>query len=645
MAKNKYGVANSFSSAFMQGFSFIDDIHRRRRADERLEEELARNRRRQDIADERQSTLFRQSQDDRTSRLTNEQRLREASSLLADPNVSDAELEQYADIPQVSAFLAGRRKEAEQLEDVSAVFGQQPGGAPAGQPPGNQVAQQPGGLAAQVEAAALPANGPQPTMTEAEIQELSFTDPAAAAVIRDEQAVQREREAEGRRQAGEAQTRARAAGLRPGERAMTPFEQEEAARQRQEESEATQATAQWRAFGDVNTAGHDSINSLPSGTLVAQYWDGRSQIDDPQVVADADRRMRPHITNTINETRAVLADPNLDPNSMDARRATRHLQRAMGLAQELNVSYSPLREGGVDSRGLPLNGNNPALTNNAIAAAQSGPGTPIPNSPSRTRADMTVVNRGTRGNRLTERQTQAAFRLYKGGLLPLDSFTHYMQTGRLPSSAPEVKFEQFDPERPVYANVNGHLQMVLPPSRISDEELNRSRNLFGDEGLSMLNRLASAYDTPDDPQGGTRMIQAFRQAVSFNEKAISGRQMRLNNVNDVERLWRYWTDINVIRDAYNDEVFVDGRINPDFNQVYGDMNEVFMDPRFNQEFIEERNLRVGGTTTAGLGGDEFSVMEVPPRDPALYDRIRREAPEFANATDQEIETVLREQGL
>jgi hypothetical protein len=97
----------------MRGFSFVEDIGRAQRQEKRLEEELERQRRRQDLADERATTLFTQSQEDRTRALDMQNRMLEATRLLSDPNVDATLLEPYSDIPQVAAVLSGRITDAE----------------------------------------------------------------------------------------------------------------------------------------------------------------------------------------------------------------------------------------------------------------------------------------------------------------------------------------------------------------------------------------------------------------------------------------------------------------------------------------------------------------------------------------------------
>jgi hypothetical protein len=615
----------------MRGFSFVDDIQRRNRAERRLEEELTQQRARQNRQDKIAAEERAFVRGERQRVATERERRAEASRILADPNAPDELIEEFADIPEVSAYLAGRRTDAQTRADLEAAI-QGEGPAPGTVSQGNQATQSPGGLAGQVEAAAVPESPlvTQPHMTQREIQEVSFTDPEQAAAIRDQQELEKAQKIESRNQA-------RLAGLRPNERPPTPAEKAQA----KKESERSIVESAWGAFGDANDPSGDSLRSLPAETLTSQYWEARSAIQDPEVLDNADRRMRPHIQETIQTQTQILTNPEINPNGLEARNATRKLSRAYGLANEIGVSYQPLRAAGVDARGLPI-GTNAPLTDSVIASTQDAPGTPLPANPSTLRSDVTLVNRGARGQRVSERLAQAAFRLYKGGRIDLNSYSSLIKTGRLPAAAPEIK--QFDPEKDTWAVYPDGRRVLIAPARKLDDSTIAGRNLISEEGLSQLNRIASAFDTGDDDARGTRMMNSFIGAIEQNEQRASALGYRLDNVNDVISLFNRWTNLHVVRDAYNDEWFADGRVNPDFTNVYGSLDDLLLNPDIDQQFIEDRNLRVPGTTTAGLGGQEPSVQDVRDRAPGFFDAARQSFPEFSNSSDEEIDAAFRAVG-
>ena len=146
MASRNSGV---FLQNFMQGFSFVDEIKRQKKADQRLtvrldEERAERSfqRRRQQRTDRRVSTLFGQQQEDRASDLEDKANAEEGDQFaLQNPDASIEELSQFPHSPEARAAikrqnLTGRKVSAARtLNDL-----RQRNVAPSATAPGDSVA-------------------------------------------------------------------------------------------------------------------------------------------------------------------------------------------------------------------------------------------------------------------------------------------------------------------------------------------------------------------------------------------------------------------------------------------------------------------------------------------------------------------------
>ena len=423
----------------MRGFSFVDDINRSKRNEARLEDELQRQRTRQDqqdkiAAEERQFTL---SERDRA--VNQRERLGEASRLMADPNVDPALLEEYADIPEVSAAIRGEISAEQARNDmVRALRGEDiSGGQLAAQPPSNPApgAQPPGGLATQVQAAVPPSNQPTPYHTQEDLNQLSLADPAAATAIRDEQNAKREQERARQEAAQVNDPLGFTTGITRPQAKLEPTEFEKAEKQRAKNR--GQATSQWGAYGDINNPNGDALRNASPTQQVGIYWQERGGIDPVEQQA-ADKRIMPAVQETITSQREILTNPELDPNGLEARNARRKMSQAMGLAKEISGSFRPLEDAGVDKRGLPINGSNPQLTNAAIESIKSAPVSSVPNPTQQQRVDVTMINRGTKG-RVSERFAQGAARLWQDGRIDSTQLESLIKTGRMPQGTPDIQ--------------------------------------------------------------------------------------------------------------------------------------------------------------------------------------------------------------
>ena len=637
-------TAGAFVNSFMQGFSFIDDINSRKRQEQKLDQRLAEEAEDRKIQREIQRQgLAERGQDransllDRQERKRNEQRQRDANAILADPNADPEELMQFADLPGVSAILRQQGIDVRDQADLQALQGggglsqQITGDAP---PPAAEQPAVTGGLSQQVQAATLPdalGVGPE-RMTKRDLDDIARTQGGAAAM-----------------QARDAEEEIRALDVQPGDEALissgprgdrvtTVGQQRRDRIKERQKGERGQINKEWGGFLDIEDRTGDQLRTLNPNFLTAKYFDDRSNISDPNVRQQVDARMAPTITETINTQQEIIT--NADPGSRDDRNARRKLSEAYGLANEIGISYQPLTAAGVDDRGLPLNNVNPALTDSVIQQTQEAAGTPLPPHPNMTRADTTMINRGTAGNRVNQRFATAAFRQYKNGRLTFAQYDSLMRTGNLPAG--QAKISQTDPKKDTwmtYTNPNtGQLvRQLVVPARDPEKDAQRGRNLIDDEGLAHINRIGAAYDTKDDPTRGIRLSNSFISALAQNENRARQMGYDLSNVNDVGVLFERWTQLHVIRDQYNDEWFNNGQFNPDFTEDYGELDEALFNRAVDQE--------VDRASIADFGGTADPLTELKQRDPAIYQNIREGAPEFANASDEEIEQALQEQGL
>ncbi len=626
-------TANAAASAFMQGFSFVDDINARKTRDARLAARLKledddRKFRRGRLEDQDAQNL-----EDRTKRLALEERMKEVNRILADPDATPEQLEPFTDIPEVMAIVRGQRtdtRDRADLESISATRGLTGAVGAQQQVPAAVDPADPGGLTGAVAPAELPADPGSPeALTDRELNAVAISDPAGAAQIRDEQ------KAEAKRQRDAKQAAGGFAGS--GVVEQTQAQKDEVKRK----AGLDQLNTDWDAFNDINNVAGDALRQLNPTILTAMYFDDRGSIDDDQTRDDLDEKMAPHIQSTITEQQGVLTG--LDQQTPEARNARRKLGEAYGLANEIGIEYEPLRQNGVDGRGLPINGANQALADTVVNAVQDAPGTSLPPNPNMTRADQTLLLRGTTG-RVSERLAQAAFRQYKNGRINFTQYDSLIRTGRLPQKP--VEWEQTDPTKDTWrVDPNtGHRQLIIPARHVptAKELAAKSRNLINEEGLAHIRTLERAYNTKDDETRGTKLTNAFITALASNEQRATRGGYDLSTVNDVGLLYQRWLDLHVFRDAYNDEWIINGRANPDFTEDYGTMPEVLFNQKVDQS-AATGELEIPGTTTLGFGGQSPAITPLKPRNPAVYDAIRVQFPEFAQSSDDEIEAKILEQ--
>ena len=620
-------AASAFADNLMRGFSFVDEIKARNRAEARLETRLSEQRQERTFQRQRTQEADRQVRQDRgfaqlerdfvaeTRREDKDRELRgrEANKLLADPNSDLGLLQEYADFPNVAAEINRRRVIQQDQRDAETVFGpgaQRPSpGAVTDPAAPEDIPQAPAGF---VEALKPPSDEltTQRRLTDDELNLLANEDPAAARELRDQQ---------------------NAAPRNILDVPVTRGPSVERERLRKQGARAD-ITAQWDQFADIANETGDALRELDSNLLTAKYWEDRSNISKPDIQRNADTRMRPHIQETIEtQTEARLT---AEPNSREFRNASRKLSKAYGLANEIGFTFSPSEAAGVTGGGLPLD-RNAQLTANVVESTQTGPGTPLPANPNQQRMDNTIVQRGTTGRRLNRKQLDAAYRMYKGGRLSLASYQTYMNTGQLPSGT-KTSVVQMNPKLDtwmVITDASGNEIGRKIVERARDPDKNTGRNVVSGDALSNLNNMASAYNTGDDKTRGTDLLGGFLSVLEQNENAGRAAGYDYGNVNDVASLYQRYQDLYVFRDAYNDEWFFNGDWDPDFTQDFGSIAQALFSRKVETaiasgEFEDPRS----GETIAG-------ITPLKTLTAADIENIRANVPELAEASAEEVQAA------
>jgi hypothetical protein len=670
-------VANSIDfangvSAFQQGFSFVDQIAHRRRAERKLEERLeedrlarAHQRSRQDAADIKTNTLFDQSQSDRQEGIDDRELAEKANALMSDPNVDLELLAPYAKFDEVRNFINERlttdqaRTDAETLLPDRGAFeaarmqqqqlgtqgtqspsdgslsdqalgvaqlgpqGEvgpgftQPGTVPAAAIPGDEFATE--------EAAAAPVEA-----TNRELNLLADIDPVAA---------QRQRDLQNSQPSALQRTR-------PGEIPTSGPTFKILG------SEQSKLRDEWDAFNEIEDSRGDVLRNMNPTELTKKYFQDRSNLT-PEARMKADRRMKAPISAVVVQEENFLRDFGIGGglNTPEARSARSNLQQAYGLSQEMHLGYRPLKAGGVDSRGLPVNGSNEALTNSVLKVSETAPGSYFPLSAKQARADDMIINRGTKGFVITEPFAAAAFRRWNAGKIDWRTYESMMMTGRAPPLPTEVV--EHDPKNDLWRkDANGN-EVLVQYGRDPDVDLNNRRNIIDGKGFALINSIASAYNTTDEPTRGTDMVMKYMETVANNENQWAALGYDMSTVNDQVLGWQKFTQHALLKDAYNDELVIDGDWLPDFSEKYGDLSQSMFHPDM-QRLIDSGELEIPGTTVLGMSGwwaKNPTMSPLKRRRPEDYARIRSAVPELdiqngetAEANMDRIDAELLAQG-
>lgn len=616
------GTASQFTTSFMRGFSFIDDINQRRLAqeklDKRLDAEIADRKFRRD----RLETNDKIRAEDRQFRLDDKAFQEQATAVLAEGvNATDDQLREFARDPRVAQELANRGIDAQGQQDAELIArsGLQAGVAdPNAAPPvtGEQSNQ---GLSDQIQGAQIPGDelAIDAPVTKRDLNAIADLDVEEAMAIRDSQPPPPPGLGDGTALAG-------TVGLFDP---VAPTAKEKA--DAKLKGKKAQINREWDEFLDIDNPVGDNLRRTEPSQLTTKYFEDRSNISSVDRRDLLDKRMRPVITQSIATQEQAHNDAE---NPTDLRNAERKLSEAYGLANEISLTYSPLKASGIDDKGYPVGTENQQLQDGMEQAVKEGPGFALPPDPATTQADINMINRGTTGKRINERLAIAAYRQYKNGQLNWAAYSSILQTGRLPAAAPEIV--QTKPDQDTWAVYPNGRRVLLQPARDFKKDSLGGRNTLDDDALAHLNRIVSAYNTPDARQRGTQLVGTFINALSGNEQKATDAGYDLSNLLDVQSLWTRFNQIYVVRDAYDDEWFHNGEWQPDFTTNFGTIDEAL----FNREvdLIDRKSI-------ANFFGDASELTSLKGRDPGFFDRVRRGAPENRGRSDAEIEAILAEQ--
>jgi hypothetical protein len=601
------------------------------RSDEILEEERDFQRDRQVRSDEIAEQTFAEETQVREAARVRQSRQRGATAALGSANPDINVLRQFADFPEVSAKIAQIEGTAQEQADLETTFGGRnlTPAEVAADPLGAEQRQAQAGLAARVQPVApqetlAPITASKP-LTDDELNRLADVNEAEALTLRDQQ-------------------RADAAASPRFDIDFTEIDPNREENTRKD-NERNALNRRWSEYNDINNAEGEEWRSLPVSLKVADYFDSRENLD-PDLRETADRRMSPMITETIGIQQAAIKAA--DPGSKESRNGVRKLSEALGLQMSIHRDASPNKSAGVDDRGMPLGGP-PALIESVLAQTEQAPGSPLPGNSSQQRADMTVVNRGTTSTRLSQRQMDSAFRLLKGGRMSQAAYDTYIQTGSL-SAGTKMTIEQLDPTKDtfaVYTDAAGNQSMkLLEPARTPTTPKMPTRNLIDGEGLKTINRMADAYNTPDDPTRGTAIAQNLINVFAEAESLAVAHGYDYSNINDITLLTNRYYELLVVRDAHDAEWRFNGEVNPDFTQNYGSIAQALFNPKIDETFdraaLEEIEANVGPNPVT-------RITPLKARPAGFYDEVRENAAqagnaEVANMSDGQIEELAQQAG-
>ena len=640
---------NAFTNSFMQGFSFVDQIRRNKKADQRLDARLREEkqdrilqRKRLALSDRRNDTLFDQSQADRSDRLADQTLADEGDAFIQqNPTATPAQLARFGNnSPLVNEHLArlsqeGRdaTKDAQRRSDFELIHGR--GFQEQIDPLTQDGATPQQGAAAQTQAGPIgfeegfrsPPDefATRRRQTNDELNLLSFRDPEQAIRIRDEQRTEDEQKRAIQADANEARR-----GIFSKDPSHGPTDASKKDEKRLSQRSLIQN--EWRAINDINDPAGDVMRAIPASQLTEKYWNDRSNLDTVDR-NNADARMRPYITTTIEEQLQIQMTA--EPGSQEHRAATRKIKRAYGLAMDIGGEFSAITRAGVE-KGLPLN-RNAELTENVLEASHEGPGTPLPRNPDQKRIDNTLVNRPNKGRRLSKAKADASYRLWKDGDISTESYTSILNTGDLPSGI-TTSVEQRDPEKDtvlVFKDAKGNFlsEIITTPGRHNGTDI---RNTLKGDALAWVLTNASNYNIPDYPTRGTDLANGFADVLNQNEAQARVRGYAYDNVTDIAALWKRYTNTYFLRDAYNAEWRYDGEWDPEFSQNIGTLAEALFSDKVDAAFAsgEFEDARGGNFADAtplkdfGLTDAQFAEIEA------------QNIPELEGATREEIQAAF-----
>ena len=640
MAYNRYGVANSFTSAFMRGYGFIDDIQRRNRQEKRLEEELERTRARQDRADEIRDEIHGFTLEDREMLADLRQRGKAARALMASPEPNLEMLQkEYSDIPGVLEFIQKEQFRTEGQQFAEQAFAGDPSfqsrvqqAAAAAQGQGGGVAQDATPPPEDDNTMRVTGGGtrgidPIPTtpdripdkpahITQTELKNRVLNGEMSeeeAAAVRDEQNKDR-----------------LARGFDPIlDRARLSKERAKKA----EELGKAKSQVEWAndvaaAFADINNVDGDELRAWEPSRAVAWYHDNRESLTTENQVA-MDKMMESRVRTTLETAFEIIDNPDVEIGGAAFRAAQRQAGQALGIAQAMATERDAPAIAGVDSRGVPR--NNTQLVDATVEAAGQGRPQPLPSHPAKVQMDMLVANRAQKGAKLSKAYTDAAYGMLSRGMIDIGLYSQMLNTGAplgtlMAARGMKMQYTQTDPSKDTWMQVtmpDGTVQrkLVIPARKVpSQKDLEaQARNLLHGDALKSLTSYASTYNTKDDPDRGTRTVASFMADMAANETAARSAGYDFGNILDVNSLYQRWMDFHVLEKAYDRQLSVEWGFAPTFSQQYGSVDSRLFDRSLDyQKIIDEEGLETPGgnpiriTPLKPLSGAQISALQQLP---------------------------------
>jgi len=669
---------SAFTSGFLQTFSAVDAMNSRRRREKLLDERLADERafRKQNLEfalsrEARAQQEFDESVEDRDAR-------READEIGLDPDATDEELRAAAArSPESTAAirLERNRQEAQGARVLGSLSDQaiarhettsQQEGARA-DPTGVTARpsdQAPSGLAAQVQAAPLPAevatrsipaeeivaqtgrlsqfvtatgqpagvtknvDVPADFLMLDEITALGLTDATRAQAIRDRQKAELI-EADPRDPATQ-QARAKSA------------------------SEREVTNNQWEAFTDVADTNGDSLRQFvqdnPSAG-VSQYWEVRNNLS-ADVRATADKMIAPQVQQAMAEQRLVLDSPDLDPESRDATNARRKFSRSLGVNQAITGEFNVTKEAGIRPAGIPNNDAGQALAENFSDQIQAGPRSAATLPPNKQRQIATQLTRNT-ANPTGRANSQQLKNLYLAAqmklITPADAVWASWHGGALPGPVPE--HIKLGPNEALYVRVGNNFQLIRGPIGANDDFRNDIR-----ESIGRVDDHFSQFNSKDDPSRGLRYTGQFLGFLGRTEDLANERGMSFSNPIDVTRLMTRWTQFALLNESLNEQ-WIEGFggapvLNPEWADFFPPMDQAIYGTEVEEALATEReeevfptfgDIQIDPLAGAGAGGGGVEVSRF------LQAIDQTGTPEqkafFANMSAAQVEQFLIQQAL
>lgn len=665
-----YIKGNSFMNGFMQGYSFLDDIAARKKAEERLEQRLAEEREFREYTRQRQYRIDREVQEDTRRRRTREDELyaredeqRQVNEAIAGIDPNDFEgiinaLTPYAKNPAAAAAIAqARSMQTRRADDLRLARG--PAGASAlsagaaGVAAGGNVqtlptdpnnpatmsqmptdpntpaqmapmTQLPNGL---VPNAGLPQADPvdaaQARVSKEQLEALAVTDPQGAAALRDQQkALDQEYNVPAPLMSD------------PEVGASISTPRKDQIRKAKDFRDVVRE--QWEAALDINNPNGDNFRQLPPATQVGQYYRERSQLTSDQK-ARGDKLMAPHIEATIAQSKEILNNPDLDPNSLDAANARRKLRDAYA-ARNARADYKVLEANGITPSGLPV-GRNGELSDRVIAAAVQQPGSPAPATVQQAKAEDRVLERGPTNGRISDAFASAAWRKYSRGEIDYATFVSYVKTGKPPpnvQSALQSVKDATGAESVYSITTDKNTGQVLGVQKvIQGGGGTGGRNVLKGEALTLIKQYGeSLAEEVGKPTLAGDFTREFADVLGKHEAMATLRGYDYSNISDVSQLWSRWKQLQIVAQAIDDEVRFRGNIGTTFEDTYGMTVAQALFTEFDPGELSE--LEVPGSTTLGFGGETPRLDNLRGIDPQFFEVVKQRYPDMANMTNEQI---------